>query len=84
MRRKAEVPILLTELTQRSERFDRQVTYIRRVDLGQEMLDGEGKALFALGHLHERGEAIHTVAPFQLVADDQATAMMEHSPNAGR
>ena len=83
VRRKAKVPILVTELTQRDERFDRQVPILRRVDFGQEMLDGERESSFRLGVISAKKEALSMrLRRSNLSPTTNATAMMQCSPNA--
>ena len=57
MRRKAEVPILLTELTQRSERFDRQVTYSGALILARRCSTAKAK-LFSPWVISAKKEAL--------------------------
>src|SRR6478672_8141076 len=74
--------ILPKEAFQNCKRLDGEMTIFGSVDLGQEMLHAKLEIPFSRGHFRQQRRAVQAIAPFELVANDQATAVLKRLPNS--
>ena len=73
--------IAIYELNQGYQGFDAEASVLRGFDLAQQVLYVHRKVALAGGFLLEQRRALKPVAAFELVADDQAAAVVQQAPD---
>ena len=63
--------------------FGAELAVLRSLDFAEQVIDEGGEVALARGFLAEQGGTFEPVAALQLVADDDAAAMVQQVPDAG-